>query len=228
MFIFSPLGHSEFVIEELNKYVKTTGANVKCHAYSYKENLSDIIKVINETAGKKKILLLSSDDVNAENQDEEIFLSALAFKLNGCLDKETEVLAEITNPSNLNPLKNFGVMSVIVSNRIISLFMVQLLTHPGSKKFYRDIISTNDENGVDAVDLEIVSAGEVLKFNGEDLTFICKSELVQSFYTASNKTRMCIGVKKQNESEILFLCDKMDEVEELVITPTDELVLVSY
>ncbi len=228
VFIFSPLGHSEFVIEELNKYVKTTGANVKCHAYSYKENLSDIIKVINETAGKKKILLLSSDDVNAENQDEEIFLSALAFKLNGCLDKETEVLAEITNPSNLNPLKNFGVMSVIVSNRIISLFMVQLLTHPGSKKFYRDIISTNDENGVDAVDLEIVSAGEVLKFNGENLTFTCKSELVQSFYTASNKTRMCIGVKKQNESEILFLCDKMDEFEELVITPTDELVLVSY
>ena len=228
VFVFSPAGASKFVTDELNAYVKANGGKLVCHAYSYKDDIEKVANDIRATEGKKKILLLSSDDEAVENQDEEIFLSALAFKLKGCVDDNTELLAEIANPANLNPLKNFGVMSVIISNRIISLFMVQLLTHPGSKKFYRDIISTNEEGSQDAVDLTIVKACETLAFEGESITFACKSELVQSFYQASNKTRMCIGIKKVEDSEILFLCDKMDEPFEIVIKPNDELVLVSY
>ena len=119
-------------------------------------------------------------------------------------------------------------MSVIVSNRIISLFMLQLLTHPGSKKFYRDLISTNGSGSNDAIDLDIVRASDVLAFEGDCLTFACKSELVQSFYFATNKKSMCIAVKHQGKEEIDFLCDKMDVLEEIVLEKNDELILAVY
>ena len=226
VFIFSKSGNTKFVIDELNKYKTVYGNNITCHSYSYKDDVAEIAKTIKNVEGNKKILLLSSDDTNVSNQDEDIFLSALSFKLNDCIDDNTQIFAEITNPANLNSLRNFGVMSVIVSNRIISLFMVQLLTHPGSKKFYRDLISTNDENGNDAIDLDIVKVGDLIEFSGENIEFSCKSELVQSIYFASNKKCMCIGVK--NNGKINFLCDNMDEPNTIVLTKTDELILVRY
>ena len=228
VFVFSQSGNSKFVVDELKKYNKLYKTNVECFSYSYKDDIEKITQQIKETTGKKKILLLSSDDINVENQDEDIFLSALSFKLNGCIDERTEIFAEIINPSNLNPLYNFGVMSVIVSNRIISLFMLQLLTHPGSKKFYRDLISTNKQDSNDVIDLDIVKASDVLEFETQSIKFLCKSEMVQSFYFASNKSCMCIGVKFESSNDILFLCDEMDKKEEIVINKNDELILIEY
>ena len=228
IFIFSQTGRAQFIIEELNAYNKVYNTNITCRVYPYTEDLTEIMEEIKSVEGKKKILLLSSGDENGTGQDEDIFLSALSFKLHNCLDENTEVLAEIANPLNLNALKNFGVMSVIVSNRIISLFMVQLLTHPGSKKFYRDLISTNGTSENDAIDLDIVKVSDVLTFEGETLSFACKSELVQSFYFASKKTSMCIGVKRQGVEEIEFLCDRMDKAEEIILSKNDELILATY
>ena len=228
VFIFSKSGNSKFVVEELSQYNKLRNINVSFFNYSYADDISLATQRVKEVAGKKKILLLSSDDENVNNQDEDIFLTALSLKLNNCVDENTEIFAEITNPSNLNSLQNFGIMSVIVSNRIISLFMVQLLTHPGSKKFYRDLISSNEEGSSDAIDLDIVKVNEVLEFNNQPITFKCKSEFVQSFYFASNKKSMCIGIKYANDSDITFLCSQMDYPEEITLHENDELVLIKY
>ena len=227
VFVFSQTGKAQFVIDELNAYNNLYKTNITCHSYPYTDDLTEVMGEIKKVEGKKKILLLSSGDVSGTGQDEDIFLSALSFKLHNCLDENTEVLAEIANPLNLSALKNFGVMSVIVSNRIISLFMVQLLTHPGSKKFYRDLISTNGTSENDAIDLEIVKVSDVLTFEGETLSFACKSELVQSFYLASNKACMCLGVKRQGV-EVEFLCSGMDKPEEIVLSRNDELILATY
>ena len=228
VFILSRSGDSKFVVDELDQYEKLYQKKITCYAYSYHDDLEEVIARIKDTKGKKKILLLSSDGTDMNNQDEDIFLSALTFKLSGCLDDTTEILAEITNPANLSCLKNFGVMSVIVSNRILSLFMVQLLTHPGSRKFYRDLISTNDDSGDGAVDLDIVKVSEVLALEQPTVEFSCKAELVQSFYLASGKTRLCIGVKKKDNPEITFLCNEMDKEESIVLSADDELILINY
>ena len=151
----------------------------------------------------------------------------MAMKLSGCIE-EAEILAEITNPTNLTALQNFGVMSVIVSNRIISLFMVQLLTHPQSRKFYRDIIATNNDlNEKDVLDLDIIKAGDLLIFDENVLKFSCKSEFVQSFYFATDKKMMVIGINKAN-GDMQFLCDKMDVEEDVVLNKDDELLVIKY
>ena len=54
------------------------------------------------------------------------------------------------------------------------------------------------------------------------------SELVQSFYAASEKTRTCIGVKRAGASQIEFLCNNMDEQREIALRRQDELILINY
>lgn len=224
VFIVSGGGEHGFVISELNAYAEQSNDVCEYRSYRYDE-LDRLTSELPTVSGKKKILLLSSTE-KGETQDANVFLAALELKLNGKLDEFTEVYAEIVNPMNMKSLQNLGVVSVIVSNRIVSLFMLQLLTHANSKKFYRDLISLNDGSGRDGIDIDIVKAGECLIFDEEYISFDCQSELVQSFYIASGKSGMCIGVK--TGEGIRFLCDGMDEPEELRIRPDDELILAVY
>ena len=228
VFMVSKDGDSRFVEEELNQFAKTDGLEINYKSYIYSQGISQMVEDIKNTQGIKKILLLSTASEEATNQDAEVFLSALDLMLNGELDAQTSVYAEVMNPTNTSALQNLGVVSVVVSNKVISLFMVQLLTHPASKKFYRDIISTNDGIGNDAIDVAVVKAKEVLEFSEDFIEFSCQSELVQSFYIASEKTKMCLGYKKFGEKTLRFLCDGMDKEETIRLCPEDELVLAVY
>ena len=228
VFILSKNGEDQFVKEELEKYATLSNIDIAYNSYTYNDDLETIKEEINKTQGQKKVLLLSSANNNEAIQDAEVFLTAMDLKMGG-LDEDIQIYAEIFNPSNTQALQNIGVVSVIVSNKIISLFMVQLLTHPSSKKFYRDLISINDTEGTDSLDIDIVRAKELLVFDGESINFTCQSELVQSFYLASNKTKMCIGIKHvRGDGKVRFLCDGMDKPEDLMVYPDDELILVTY
>lgn len=227
IFILSDTDKHLCVIEEIERYNKMNNTNIKYEIFSYEDGIDSVKEKIKETNGIKKILLLSAEDQEGNNQDTNIFLAALSLKAEKHINDETEIFAEIVNPGNLTSLKNLGIISVIVSNKIISLAMIQLLTHPGSKRFYRDMISTNGENDEDGVDFELVKAGELFEIK-EKLVFSSKAEMVQVMYQSTNKTLMCIGVIFKNQKEVLFLCDKMDVEEEIVITKDDELVIVEY
>ncbi len=229
VFIISNTGNDKFVVEELDKYGKLANIDIKFYSYTYNDDLKEIKKTINATEGERKILLLSSANNNDAMQDAEVFLTAMDLRMGG-LDKEVSIYAEIFNPSNMQALQNIGVVSVIVSNKIISLFMVQLLTHPSSRKFYRDLISINDDegDGDDALDIDIIKAKELLVFDEGELHFSCQSEFVQSFFFASGKKKICIGIKHVEDKRVRFLCNDMDSREDLVIYPDDDLVLAIY
>ena len=154
----------------------------------------------------------------------------LELKLRSKAIDNLEIYCEVVNPNNLKSLQNLGVVSIIVSNKIISLFMIQLLTHPNSRKFYRDVIVSNEiDSGVGTLDFDIVKAKEVLEFE-YTLTFKTYAEFVQSFYHASNKTKMVIGMNKHvdNDDKLLFFCDGMDKEVNLVIEKEDQLIVINY
>lgn len=231
LFIFSDSNRATFVQNEIESYNKIYNSNIVCECHSYDENITNLIETMNQKEGNKKILLLSSENTDSDHQDAEVFLSLLALKSDGRINKKIDIFVEIVNPNNLVSLENMGVASVIVSNKIISLFMVQLLTHPGSKKFYRDVLIVNDKDDKGSVDFEILKASEVIDFkNEQSVKFTSQSNLVQSFYIASNKQKMLIGIndKKSNFTSLRFLCDDMDKEEDLVLYPEDEVVIVSY
>lgn len=230
--IFSDSNREVFVIDELEKFNKLYNKNIKYEIHSFKENIDEVAEHICQIEGKKKILLLSNETGEALDQDADVFISLLAIRIGGKIGTEIPIFSEIINPRNLSPMQSLGVVSVVISSKIISLFMIQLLTHPESKKFYQDIIASNDddENSVDEIDFDVARASELLVFDGEFLEFSCKSEFVQSFFAASQKTKMCIGYKRAEAScsELIMLCDDMDRKEPLRIYPDDELIFACY
>ena len=154
-------------------------------------------------------------------------MSLLEFKRNKTIQNEVDIFVEIVNLNNLPAVRNLGIASVILSNKIISLYMLQLLTHSGSRKFYQDILTSNTTSG--DVDFEILHAEQVLSFDNE-LKFSCYSELVQSFFIASNKSKMLIGYIKHDDEkqEIQLFCDKMDEPRNVVLNKKDSLIIIKY
>lgn len=227
IFIMSDTDKHLCVIDEIERYNSIYNTSIKYELFSYEEGIDSLKESLKETSGLKKILLLSAEDSEGNNQDTNIFLAALSLKSEKFINEETEIFAEIVNPGNLTSLKNLGIISVIVSNKIISLAMIQLLTHPGSKRFYRDMISTNSDDEDDEIDFELIKAGDLFEIN-EKLVFTSKAEMVQVMYQSTLKTMMCIGVIFKGQESISFLCDKMDEEEEIVIKSDDELVIVRY
>ncbi len=226
--IISNSNRVKYLTEEFDALSASETTKVNYVSYSFEENIETLINNINKIEGKKKILLLSSEKDDESVQDAYVFISLLSLRLNGTLNKDVEIFVEIINPKNLTALKELGVASAIVTNKIISLYIVQLITHPDSKRFFNDIIMTNSGENAGDIDFKIVKAKELLQFEQNYLEFSCYSEFVQSFYIASSKSKMCIGIKHDGANEIIYLCDKMDQPNVLKIGSNDELVYVDY
>ncbi len=230
LIIFSDSDRAGFVVEELDAYNRTFQKHISYELHSYDEDLSAVAEHIQTIDGTKKILLLSSEQKNSADQDADVFVALLSLKISGRLDESIPIFAELVNPKNLISMQNLGVVSVIVSNKIISLFMVQLLTHPGSRRFYRDIVVTNSGDNGGAVDFDVVFARELLSFSGSELTFSSRSEFLHSFFLASEKNKLCVGIKPEGNEpqDLTFLCSHTDDLTPLTICPNDELILITY
>lgn len=228
LFLLSNTDRTNFVVQELMNCSKEYGQNIDCRCFSYREDINILIDEMKETLGCKKLLLLSDEVGSDEHQDAEVFLALMELKKYEFIKNEIEIYVEIVNLNNVVPIKNLGIASVVLSNKIISLFMLQLLTHQGSRKFFKDILTSNGTEG--QVDLEIVQAEKVLEFSKDTISFSCYSEAVQSFYFASNKRRMLLGCFPYDAplEEIQFFCNKMDEKRDVILRKKDELILISY
>ena len=231
LYVLSDGNRHEFVISEIESYNKMYNTNVVTEVFSYDKDITPLIEALKNDTGKKKLLFLSNESEDLNNQDADIFVSLMNLKLNNAPLDDVEIYCEVVNPNNLRSLKNLGVASIIVSNKIISLFMIQLLTHKSSRRFYRDIIVAEGIDEEDSIDFDILKAGDLIDMKDNDtLSFKTYSQFVQSFYKASNHKYMVIGRKEASKdaSELEFFCDKMDKEIDLNISKDDELIVVRY
>ena len=227
--IFTHGDEASFVIEEIEN---TEGLDVRYQVHTYSErNPND--KIQSEELEKAyKVVLLSSGNKAISIQDEGVFWATIDIKTK--LNEGVEIIAEIVNSSNVIPITNLGVNTVVESTKLVSLFMVQLLTHPESRKFYKDLITSNKKGGTDAIDLEILTADTIFLFDNETscYEFNDKAEFVQTFYEATESQFMCIAIKLYDEinktyQNNIYLCDKMDDPYKIKLHAKDKLILVS-
>ena len=226
LFIFSDSDRAQFVAQELENINATCGAQIRYEIFSYKDPVEDVIKRIESTEGVRKLLILSEEKSATAEQDTDVFLLLLQLKTGMKITKDIEIYVELVNIDNIVPVQNLGAASVILTNKIISLYMLQLLTHKESRRFFKDILLTNAETG--DVDLDILPADQLLRFDTDALRFSCFSEAVQSFFMASGKQRMLIGYFPDGTETPSFFCDGMDKAREVVIRPGDRLITVKY
>jgi len=228
LYIVGSFTKAEFIMKEIEASNSHKLTHNVCKHFSFDEakNLLGIVNLLKKEKDHKKLLLLSDEDVEINQIDANIYVSLLSLKSAGIIDgNDIEILTEIINPSNQQSVVNFGVDGVVISNKMISLYLIQLLTHSDSKRFYRDIISTDSDENDGDIDLDITLAKELLDIKSP-LSFSSKAELVNAFYYSSNKKRMIIAYKKDNS--VIFLADKMDAEEEIVIDPNTVIYTIAY
>ncbi|MGN0345735.1 MAG: hypothetical protein ACI4DU_00445 [Lachnospiraceae bacterium] len=229
LYIISDSKRSQFLVSELETINMTYHAQIRYKTYSYKDNIKDIVHDIENSSGKRKILMMSEENPNMEEQDTEIFLLLLYLKTNSAITDDIDIYVELVNLDNMVPVRNLGIASAILTNKIISLYMLQLLTHAESRRFFKDILLTNSDEGDEGdIDLEIVPAEQLLVFKEDSLEFSCYSELVQSFFIASGKKKMLLGYFLDGMKEICFFCNDMDKKKSISIKPGDKLVVATY
>ena len=105
--------------------------------------------------------------------------------------------------------------------------MIQLLTHPESRKFYKDILVPNENLADSRIDFEIIKANCCLKIDDE-LVFNSKTEFVQAFFNSTEGNNMVIGYKNPGDKRITFLASNMDAKERIAIGKDSLLVVTKY
>lgn len=231
--------------EEEQQYVYIVGASNK--KYYIKNNIEnynnknkknvivklfnnyDIIEVARELAkenGNKKLLILSNELLGDDNRDANIYMSLLKLKEYADEFMDIKIYSEVLDPINYDSVNNFDIDGVVISNRLVSLLLVQLITHDNGANFYEDFISVDSEENQGAFDIEIVPAHDILTFD-QNLEFTSKAELVYSFYESTNHQMMLLGISNEINN-IYFLCDNMDKKENITINQDTQLVVVKY
>lgn len=217
----------KFLVQEFKEYEENSKNKINIKTYRFSDDLSKIVSDINNTQGKRKLLLLSDKKLEAAEQDSNIYMTLLSLKLSHKLDEDVEISIEISNPNNIQSLNNLGITKVIVTNKIISLYMIQLLTHENAVKFYQDVITPDTDENDGSVDVEIYDSAELLDVS-KPLVFNSKAELIQSFYYSSNQTMMLFAIRnKKDNSDAYYLCNDIDKEERIVIDENTELFIMT-
>ncbi|MBQ7276306.1 MAG: hypothetical protein IJS58_03555 [Bacilli bacterium] len=218
-------GALKHILEELETYKKVNNELLTYESFSYDE-INEVIDKAGEMTGEVRILLLSGNDVNT---DANIFINLLSLKLDYSLKDNVQIYVEINNPSNYTSVKNMGVAKTIVSSKMISLFMIQLMTHQHSKKFYLDVLTPNgNESGKQGdIGFDICNASKYLDVT-EPIIFKSKAEALQVFYLSTSKKYLMIGYKKENDDKISFLCGDLDKEENIVIDKDTNIIVAVY
>lgn len=216
---------TDAIENEINQYNKNSSSNIRFKSVPLSCDILSVIDELEEDGGRKKILILSDDTCDENSVDANIFISLLNLKAENKKYDNLDVYIEILNPANIQATSNFDVTKVLISNRFISLLMIQLLTHPDGINFYKDLITANNEENLGAYDIDIYKTSEILDCK-QNLTFSSKAELINAFYYSSDKKCSLIAIVNENE-EIKYLCSNLDEEVEITLKPNTVLVVAT-
>ena len=175
--------------EAVQKNNEVNEGKVNLKVLPIDSDIDELLEDISKAKGRKKILILSDDNAEAENIDGNVFLSLIEIKANKELSKDIEVFAEIFEPSNRFALDALNISGVIIANQMVAVYMAQLLVQPESHKLYEDLLMP-DSNA--QLTFEIRQAKELLKIE-DQLEFNTRGDFISAIYTSSKHEYLPIG-----------------------------------
>jgi len=221
LFVIGDNDRTHSIMEVCNNHNNLKDGRIKCNIYPIDYDINTLLDEINNTIGRKKILILSNENSSADELDNNVFLTIIKLKTNTKFDKTIEIYAEIFDPQSRFSLLSLNVNGMIISNEMVSLYIAQLMTHPDSHKFYEDLLINNYETNNNLFDFDLRFAKELLNIESE-ITFNSKLELINSIYKASNNEYLPIGiVGKIEKNGIISNLNKIVETSKNI---TDKLI----
>lgn len=222
LFVIGDNERSHSILDVCDTHNRIKDGRIRCKIYPIDVDIDELISDINKSNGRKKVLILSDENSNLEQQDNNVFLTLIKLKTNENFDKSTELYAEIFDPSSRFSLESLNVSGMIISNEMVALYIAQLLTHPTSHKFYEDLLLNNYDSNDIFLDFDVRKAKELLKIDNE-LVFNSKLEFISSLYKASNNEYLPIGFVGKDLKKNLIV-ESLTNVVEGAVNLTDKLV----
>ena len=221
LFIIGDNDKASAIMDVCETHNNTKNGQIKTSIYPIDVNIDLLADEINNTEGRKKILILSDENSSLEEQDNNVFLTLIKLKTNERISKDVEMYAEIFDPSSRFSLNSLNIDGMIISNEMVALYIAQVLTHPKGHKFYEDLLIKNFESEDTVIDFDVRKASELMNVS-EELSFNSKLEFMNSLYEASNNEYLPIGfVGKRNKKSLL---SPITNVIDSAINVTDKLI----
>jgi len=174
--------------------------------------------------GMRTAVILSDD--SSDCNDDNVFLTLINLVERCGFAPDFKIIAEIFDPKKQRTVEQFGVHNVIISNRIVSFFALQMLVSQSTGDFFEELFSPVAHDG--NFDLWVDEAKYLFDFEEQDkYVFDSYAEFVLASYHGANGKIMPLGLKRDGEN-IYFSCEGLDKVRDVVITADDKVIYVLY
>jgi hypothetical protein len=119
-------------------------------------------------------------------------MTLLNLKASYKLPDDIEISAELLDQSNRSSLASLNVTNVLISNQMVALYLVQLMTHPKNTSLYEGLLSSKTDYNSEELDIDVRYAEEILDLK-EPLEFNSRGEFISALYKSSNHEYLPIG-----------------------------------
>ena len=224
IFVIGENKKSEFILENLRRSQELNVFDFELKEYNKNDNLS-LVNDIKNTDGDKKVLILSDDKIGIESYDANVFVTLI--ELSKAFPKRENItfITELLDSRNLSSVKDFNIKNTIVSNKMMSLLITQLVMNDDSKKFFDKMLTTDSPDNSNDFDINITKVSNMIEIDN-DIVFETKAELLQTFYNTFDGKNILFAIYKKDE--LIFLDDNQDLKESLVISKDDSFVYFNY
>lgn len=199
LFIIGKNSRADEVIRQVEEYSASGEGHINWKNYDFDVDIEEVIEEIAKTKGKKKVLLLSDDQVDEKSIDVNVFMSILKLRASKKIGDDVKIAAELLNSSNKSSIESLNINDLIISNQMIALYLVQLMSHPEGFEFYEGFLSSAKENPNGFV-FDIRKAEEIIKID-EPIEFSSRGEFINAVYKGSHGEFMPIGFVKEDDSK---------------------------
>ena len=224
IFIIGDNSKKEYIIDNLERSKEASFLEFDLKTYHKNDN-AKLISDIKETEGEKKILILSDDKVSSESYDANVFVSLIELSKTFPKRDKITYITELLDSRNLSSVQDFNIKNTIISNKMMSLLITQLVMNDDSKKFFEKVLTVDSSDSVTDFDIAVSKVSNLVKIEKE-LRFNSKRELLQTFYNTFDGKNILIGILKNNE--YIFLNKDQDLEEEIVLSPNDSFIYFKY
>lgn len=224
IFIIGDNSKKEYILDNLERSKETSNLDFDLNIYHKNEN-DKLINDIKESSGEKKVLILSDDNVGAESYDANVFVSLIELSKSFPKKENITYITELLDSRNLSSVQDFNIKNTIISNKMMSLLITQLVMNDDSKKFFEKLLTTDSAESNNDFDIAVTKVCNLVKIEKE-LIFESKAELLQVFYNTFEGKNILIGILKNNE--YIYLNKEQDKKENIVLKPDDSFIYFKY
>ncbi len=201
LYVIGENSRSEAIVEEAKAYTDSKLGRIDCRVYPFDVDTNKLLDELNAgTRRRKKILILSDETAHADNVDVNVFLTLLNLKASHRLPVDVEISAELLDQTNRSSLAALNVTSVIISNQMVALYLVQLMTHPNHTAFFQGMLSSKTDYTQKDLDIDIRYAEELFDLSSP-VEFSSRGEFVSAVYRSSKHEYIPIGFVGEKASQ---------------------------